>query len=83
MPHGKHALIQLYLITICNRDNTITESMFKCVEYFTVRRPPLNKPLSIQHLACLSIELNNNVVNAGCNLMISGMLNNNSDLSRI
>lgn len=43
----------------------------------------MNKPLSLTQLAQLSIESNNNVVNAGCNLMISGMLGREIDLSRI
>lgn len=57
--------------------------MFKCVEYFTIKKPSVNKPLSLTQLAQLSIESNNNVVNAGCNLMISGMLGREIDLSRI
>ena len=58
--------------------------MFRNVEFFTTKKPAAIKPLSLTHLAQLSIESNNNVVNAGCNLMISGMLNNRSfDLSKI
>ena len=76
--------MQLYFITICSRDTTITDLMFRNVEFFTTKRPATMKPLSLTHLAQLSIESNNNVVNAGCNLMISGMLNNRSfDLTKI
>lgn len=56
--------------------------MLECVKYFTLKKPAANKPLSLTHLAQLSIEGNNNVVNAGCNLMMSAMLGREIDLSR-
>jgi hypothetical protein len=56
--------------------------MLECVKYFTVKKPPLNKSLSLTQLAQLSIEGNNNVINAGCNLMMSAMLGRDIDLSR-
>jgi hypothetical protein len=77
-----HRMTQLYFITICSKNGAITDLMLECVKYFTMKKPASNRSLSLTHLAHLSIEGNNNVVNAGCNLMMSAMLGREVDLSR-
>lgn len=48
--------------------------MFKCVEYLTKKRPESFQSLSISSLSQLTVSSSGNIVNTGCNLLISSIV---------
>lgn len=72
----KAMCIMDYFITFCARDtsSSVSDVMYRCVEYFTKKRPENFQALSITSLSQLSVSTSGNIVNTGCNLLISSIV---------
>ena len=74
-----------YFITFCTKDTSasVSDVMYKCVEYFTKKRPDSFQPLSISSLSQLSVSTSGNIVNTGCNLLISSIVGKEINITKI
>ena len=74
-----------YFITLCTKEGMgdISNVMFRCVELFTKKRPEDFQQLSISSLSQLTVSSSGNIVNTGCNLLISSIVGKELNIGRL